>query len=620
MLKINLKNVCFAVLLTAFAAHVNADLRVDPPNWWVGMANHELELLIHGDNVGRAQLELVMTHDTVKVVDIKNADSDNYLIVNLLIAPEAMAQTLEFKLSGAVEQTLSYSLKARDSELGAGQGYDASDVLYLLTPDRFANGDSSNDRIEGMREQTVDRLAPYGRHGGDLQGVLEHLDYLRDLGVTQLWMNPVLENDQTEQSYHGYAITDHYRIDPRYGDLDLMMKLANEARARGIQFIWDVIPNHSGSYHWWMQDLPFQDWVNYPDSRQRTNHRRESVQDPYSVASDRENFQSGWFVDAMPDLNQRNAHMARYLIQSTIWWIETLGLSGLRVDTYSYSDKAFLTQWNAALLAEYPNLNSVGEEWSLNPTIVAYWQEGKHNSDGYLGSSPAMMDFPLNDSILKAVAESEAWNTGLTRVYQTLANDFVYANPNDLVIFPDNHDMSRVFSQVNESVAAAKMALTMIATLRGIPQIFYGTEILMHNRGTESHGVIRSDFPGGWAGDKANARTGVGLSDEQFDFQKWTRELLNWRRQQVALHKGDFRHKAPFDGLYAYSRTYQSSTVLVLVNNLDVSRSVPRTEVVELTGDSSLWVDAFDETTVDFSDAVVVPPKSVLILQNALEH
>ena len=615
MLKTNYKQAFFAVLLMCFAAQGNAELRVDPPNWWVGMENQELELLIHGDNVGKAQLEVGIADDTIQVVDIKPADSDNYLIVNLLIAPEAKAQAFELRFSGAVEQTVSYTLKARDPAVGAGQGYDASDLIYLLTPDRFANGDTSNDRIEGMREQTVDRSAPYGRHGGDLHGVLEHLDYLRDLGVTQVWMNPVLENDQTEQSYHGYAITDHYRIDPRYGDLDLMVKLANEARARGIQFIWDVIPNHSGSYHWWMQDLPFKDWVNYPDSRQRTNHRRESVQDPYSVASDRENFQSGWFVDAMPDLNQRNPHMARYLIQNTIWWIETLGLSGLRVDTYPYSDKAFLTQWNAALLKEYPDLNSVGEEWSLNPTIVAYWQEGKHNSDGYRGSSPAMMDFPLNDSILKAVAESEAWNTGLTRVYQTLANDFVYASPSDLVIFPDNHDMSRVFSQVNESVSATKMALAMIATLRGIPQIFYGTEILMHNRGTESHGVIRSDFPGGWAGDNANARTGEGLSEEQLEFQQWTRQLLNWRRQQVAVHKGDFRHKAPVDGLYAYSRTYEGNTVLVLVNNLDVSRDVPRAEVIELTGDSSLWIEALGSKSIDFTEAVAVPPKSVLILQ-----
>ena len=609
------KTTCFTFLSMCFFAQAAAGVRVDPPNWWVGMESQELELLIHGDNVGLAQLEVGVSDDTVQVVDIKSAESDNYLIVNLLIAPDARAQTLELKFSGVVEQTVSYALKARDSSLGAGQGYDASDVIYLLTPDRFANGDSSNDRVEGMQERVVDRWAPYGRHGGDLQGVLEHLDYLLDLGVTQLWMNPVLENNQAEQSYHGYAITDHYRIDPRYGDLDLMVTLANEARARGIGFVWDVIPNHSGSYHWWMQDLPFDDWVNYPDSRQRTNHRRESVQDPYSIASDRENFQSGWFVDAMPDLNQRNPQMARYLIQNTIWWIETLGLSGLRVDTYPYSDKAFMAQWNAALLAEYPNLNSVGEEWSLNPSIVAYWQEGKHNSDGYLGSSPAMMDFPLNDSILKAVAESEDWNTGLTRVYQILANDFVYANPNNLVIFPDNHDMSRVFSQVNESVSATKMALVMIATLRGIPQIFYGTEILMHNRGTESHGVIRTDFPGGWADDKVNARTGVGLSVEQLEFQQWTRELLNWRRQQVVIHKGNFRHKAPVNGLYAYSRTYNESTVLVLVNNLDVSRNVPRTEVVELTADSNLWTDALSNESIDFSEAVAVPPKSVLILQ-----
>jgi len=610
-------NVILRMLLCAafvVSIHASADLRVEPPNWWAGMAHDEVELMIHASRVADSRISLRGSSE-VEIRRITEIDNANYVFVTLSLPERAATVQLEFE--GPVRASLEYEFKARQSDVGAGRGFDGSDLIYLITPDRFANGEPANDVVAGMREIALERGEPYGRHGGDLAGIRRHLDYIEGLGVTQIWMNPVLENDQIESSYHGYAITDHYAIDPRFGDLADMKALAKDAQERGIGFIWDVIPNHIGVHHWWLSDLPAKDWLNYPQMRTKTNHRRESVQDPYAIPSDQEGFQSGWFVDAMPDLNQRNEHLARYLIQNTIWWIETLGLSGLRVDTYPYSDKTFLTQWNAALKAEYPDLNSVGEEWSMNPAIIAYWQEGKLNSDGYLGSSPSLMDFPLNQAVLKAVAEDEAWNTGLTRIYETLASDFLYADPQNLVIFPDNHDMSRVFSQVGESIPSTKMAMVLFATLRGIPQVFYGTEILMHNRGTESHGVIRSDFPGGWQNDHVNAFTGQGISPERQDFLQWFKRLFSWRKGQEVVHSGAFKHRAPRDGVYAYSRTLEGQSVLVILNNANESREISLSALQELAA-APEWQNVFTAERIDSDASLRVESKSFLILESVL--
>ena len=599
-------------IVFSVSSEATAQIQIEPPNWWAGMAHSEVELMAYGENIASSQIT-ISGHESVELLRTETTDNPNYVFLTLSVPAEPVTADIQFK--GVLDAEIEYEFRGRDASARAGRGFDGSDLIYLITPDRFANGEPANDIVAGMREMELDRGEPYGRHGGDLAGIRQHLDYIESLGVTQIWMNPVLENDQTESSYHGYAITDHYAIDPRFGDLADMKTLAKEAQERGIGFIWDVIPNHIGVHHWWLSDLPTKDWLNYPHERTKTNHRRESVQDPHAIPSDKEGFQSGWFVDAMPDLNQRNAHLARYLIQNTIWWIETLGLSGLRVDTYPYSDKPFLTQWNAALKAEYPDLNSVGEEWSMNPAIIAYWQEGKLNSDGYLGSSPSLMDFPLNQAVLKAVAENEAWNTGLTRIYETLASDFLYADPYNLVIFPDNHDMSRIFSQVGESIPATKMAMVLFATLRGIPQIFYGTEILMHNRGTESHGVIRSDFPGGWQGDPINAFTGQGLSPERLEFLQWFKQLFSWRKGQAAVHRGDFKHRAPQDGVYAYARGFEDQSVLVILNNASEAREISLSELHELAT-APEWQNVFTAERIDGESSVSVDSKSFLILES----
>ncbi len=608
----------FAILMLSIvfsvSSEANEQIRIEPPNWWADMAHGEVELMVYGENVADSKIS-ISGSESVKLLRTETTDNPNYVFLALSVPAKPV--TVEFHFKGVLDAEVEYEFKARDPSTKAGRGFDGSDLIYLITPDRFANAEPANDIVAGMREMELDRSEPYGRHGGDLAGIRQHLDYIESLGVTQIWMNPVLENDQTESSYHGYAITDHYAIDPRFGDLADMKMLAREAQERGIGFIWDVIPNHIGVHHWWLSDLPAKDWLNYPAARTKTNHRRESVQDPYAIPSDKEGFQSGWFVDAMPDLNQRNAHLARYLIQNTIWWIETLELSGLRVDTYPYSDKPFLTQWNAALKAEYPDLNSVGEEWSMNPAIIAYWQEGKLNSDGYLGSSPSLMDFPLNQAVLKAVAENEAWNTGLTRIYETLASDFLYADPDNLVIFPDNHDMSRIFSQVGESIPATKMAMVLFATLRGMPQVFYGTEILMHNRGTESHGVIRSDFPGGWQGDPVNAFTGQGLSPERLAFLEWFKQLFSWRKGQDAVHRGDFKHRAPQDGVYVYARVLEDQSVLVILNNASENREISLKELHELAA-ASEWKNVFTAERLDGESSVSVDSKSFLILESVL--
>jgi len=602
------------VVWISSAAYADPHARIEPPNWWAGMSHGEVELMAHGENIANSQV-VISGHESVKLLRTETTNNPNYVFLTLKVPDRPV--TVDIQFGGDFDQALQYEFRARDSSAKAGRGFDGSDLIYLITPDRFANGEPANDVVAGMREIALERGEPYGRHGGDLAGIRRHLDYIEGLGVTQIWMNPVLENDQIESSYHGYAITDHYAIDPRFGDLADMKALAKDAQERGIGFIWDVIPNHIGVHHWWLSDLPAKDWLNYPQMRTKTNHRRESVQDPYAIPSDQEGFQSGWFVDAMPDLNQRNEHLARYLIQNTIWWIETLGLSGLRVDTYPYSDKTFLTQWNAALKAEYPDLNSVGEEWSMNPAIIAYWQEGKLNSDGYLGSSPSLMDFPLNQAVLKAVAEDEAWNTGLTRIYETLASDFLYADPQNLVIFPDNHDMSRVFSQVGESIPSTKMAMVLFATLRGIPQVFYGTEILMHNRGTESHGVIRSDFPGGWQNDHVNAFTGQGISPERQDFLQWFKRLFSWRKGQEVVHSGAFKHRAPRDGVYAYSRTLEGQSVLVILNNANESREISLSALQELAA-APEWQNVFTAERIDSDASLRVESKSFLILESVL--
>ena len=365
----------------------------------------------------------------------------------------------------------------------------------------------------------------------------------------------MLENAMDKYSYHGYSTTDYYNIDPRFGSNDAFIEFSEQAKSEGVGVIMDMVLNHIGSNHKWMEDTPSKDWINNEGKFVATTHKRESLHDPHAIESDIKRFSDGWFVPTMPDLNQRNPHLANYLVQNAIWWVETAGLSGIRVDTYSYPDKVFLSEWTNRLMDEYPNFNIVGEEWSVNPAITAYWQAGSQRHDDYDSALPSVMDFPLQAAVVKALNGDESWNSGFITVYETLATDFLYGDPNNLVIFPDNHDMSRIYTQLGHDKAKWNMAMTLLLTTRGIPQVFYGTEILMGNEGSDDHGIIRSDFPGGWPSDSdKNAFTGKGLNNDERWAQQRIKALLQLRQTYPQLFQGKLKHYAPVDGVYTYFR------------------------------------------------------------------
>ncbi|UTF59311.1 glycoside hydrolase family 13 protein [Gilvimarinus sp. DA14] len=570
-----LRSIIFVAAITVFGYAEGADIdRIEPPFWWAGMKSDTLQLMVYGEDIGSTD-SVVIDGPGVSVTQLHSADSPNYLFVDLKLKDALSAQSvsLNFYADQQLLASTQYIFKSRRPNSAERKGFSAQDVIYLITPDRFANGDLHNDRVKGLSEG-VNRDNPGGRHGGDIAGVIQNLDYLADMGFTQLWLNPVLENAQEDYSYHGYSTTDFYRVDPRMGSNQLYVSLSNQASEKGLGLIKDIILNHCGSGHWWMNDLPFTDWINYNASFSPTSHRRESLRDPHAAEIDKQEFSDGWFVPTMPDLNQRNRFMARYLMQNSIWWIEYAGLSGIRVDTYSYPDKTFLSDWSQAVMTEYPNLNIVGEEWSENPAVVAYWQEGKQTFDGYQSFTPSMMDFPWQRALLNSLNNPESWGEGMVQMYQALSNDFLYADPYNLVIFPDNHDMSRIYTSLNENYEHWKMAMIMTLTLRGIPQIYYGTEILMTNPGTDDHGVIRTDFPGGWPNDQVNAFTAEGLTERQVEAQEFLKFWLNWRKNNAAVKQGKLMHYAPRDGVYVYFRYTDDTSVMVMINHSDSAQSL----------------------------------------------
>jgi len=588
--------------------------RVEPASWWVGMKDPRVQLLVHGPKV--AELEPAIDYAGVAITSVERVANPNYLFVNLRVASDTRPGTvrIDFRRKGRTVATRDYPLAAREPGSAERKGFGPGDAIYLVMPDRFANGDGSNDTMKGLRDG-LDRSEPFGRHGGDLQGIVNHLDYIAGMGFTQLWLNPVLENAQSSITYHGYAITDFYKVDPRLGTNESYRQLSAEARKRGIGLIKDVVLNHCGSEHWWMKDLPTPDWFNMGGKFVSTHHVREAVQDPHAAEVDRVDFTDGWFVETMPDMNQRNPYLATYLIQNTLWWIEYAGLSGLRIDTYPYSDRGFLTEWSRRVMEEYPNLNVVGEEWSGSPVTVSYWQRGRNPPDGNVSYLPSLFDFPLHEAVLQGLKEKDDWGTGMRRIYRVLAADTLYPDPSNLVVFPDNHDVSRLFTVLDERADLQRMAIAFFLTTRGIPQIFYGTEILMASPEPKNDGVIRSDFPGGWPGDARNAFTGQGLSEAQRGMQDYTRRLLQWRRTAPALHDGELTHYVPFDGVYVYFRHNAAQTVMVVMNNNDDTRTVDTQRFREVLGDATRAVDVVTRQMHDLAQGVAVPARSVTILE-----
>ena len=586
---------------------------LEPAFWWAGMRGNNLQLLVHGESI--AELSPVIDYPGIIIEKVHRVENSNYLFVDLTLADTLKPGSfiISFTKNGVQQLSYNYQLLEREEKSAARTGFGSSDVIYLITPDRFANGDPSNDQVASLAEG-LDRSKKFGRHGGDLQGIIDHLGYIADMGFTQIWLNPVLENDQPKQSYHGYAITDYYQVDARFGSNELYRKLSTEAKEYGIGLIMDLIPNHSGSEHWWMKDLPSKDWINHGGEFVATSHKRESLRDPHGVIADRKAFSDGWFVPTMPDLNQRNPFVTNYLIQNSIWWIEYAGLSGIRVDTYSYSDREFLFEWTRRLTDEYPNFSAVGEEWSVNPAMVAYWQKGKINHDGYVSYLPSLMDFPLQNAVVQGLMSEETWDSGLTGIYEMLANDFLYADPYSLVVFPDNHDMDRIYTQLDEQYDLYKMAMVYFLTTRGIAQIYYGTEILMSNAALGDHGIIRTDFPGGWPRDKVNGFTGKGLTEKQQNAQAFLRRLLNWRKTSVAVHKGELTHYAPEDGVYVYFRHHQDEKVMVILNKNDQATQLSTDRFRQFLGDQAVGTDVLSGTEYALASSITLKPVAALIL------
>ena len=589
--------------------HIN---HLEPPFWWVGMADNKLQLMVHGKNI--SDLEPEIFHTGIEINQVHRLSNPNYLFIDLFLSEEAMPGEFDiiFNEEGQPKTKYNYTLLKREPDSDGRQGFSPADVIYLITPDRYANGDPGNDSSSQLKEKQ-NRLKKNGRHGGDIQGIIDHLDYISDMGFTQIWLNPVLENDQHTYSYHGYSTTDYYNIDARFGNNELYKVLSKEAKKRGIGLVMDLILNHIGSEHWWMKDLPTIDWINNDGKFVRSNHIHESVHDPHLTESQRDLFTSGWFVETMPDLNQNNTFLENYLIQNSIWWIEYADLSGFRIDTYPYIDKNFLSIWSKRIATEYPRFNFVGEEWSSNPTMVSYWQKGSNRYDGYDSYIPSMMDFPLQEALVNGLLGSEDWNSGIVDIYRVISNDFQYGDPHNLVVFAGNHDMKRIYSQLNEQMDLYKMAMTIINTVRGIPQIYYGTEIAMSSTG--DHGALRKDFPGGWPGDKVNAFTGISLNNKELEAQNFIRKLLNWRKENIAITMGNMIHYPVKNGIYVYFRSYNEALVMVIINNNKRSKRIDPNRFNEVIAEKKQGISILDNKVYDLTTKINLPGKGALILE-----
>lgn len=611
MKKLILIVISIALTFSVFALNVD---RVEPTFWWVGMKNPTVQLMIHGQEI--ATTEISLNYPGVKIKSISRQSNPNYVFIDLLISPEAKAGNfpIEFRKNKKEAVSYTYELKNREPHSAERKGFDGSDVIYLITPDRFVNGNPGNDAVVGMKE-LPNRSHMNGRHGGDIQGIKNSLDYLSGMGFTSVWLNPVLENNMTQVSYHGYSTTDFYKVDSRYGTNEEYRELAQAIHQKGMKLMMDMIFNHIGSEHWWMNDMPSADWLNYYPEYKITSHRRTVNQDPHASESDKKIMSDGWFVPSMPDMNQRNPFLITYLIQNSIWWTEYVGLDGIRMDTYPYPDKFAMAEWTRRMLEEYPDFYMVGEEWAMNPAIVSYWQKGKVNVDGYVSELPGLMDFPLNNAVVQGLKNPETWGGGLMTIYEAMANDFLYPNSNDLVVFPDNHDMSRFYTQLGENIDLLKMGVAYYSTTRGIPQIFYGTEILMANPGTEEHGVIRSDFPGGWAGDQVNAFTGAGLSAKQKDAQDYFRKVLNWRKTNPVVQSGALKHFVPENGIYVYFRYNQSGKVMVVLNKNQEAKALDTARFGEVMAGCTSGKDIISGASITDLSSVKVPAMSAMIIE-----
>ncbi|MEL6142880.1 MAG: alpha-amylase family glycosyl hydrolase, partial [Bacteroidota bacterium] len=528
-------------------------------------------------NIATTQ-RVIIDYPGIKVEYFEREENPNYLFIGLNIGPGTNEGSFQIRLLGEDHSVLKefyYSLAVRNNTATLqSPPLSSKDFIYLIMPDRFANGDEANDSVEGTTQTGVNREKFLFRHGGDLIGVMEHLDYLQDLGVTAIWLNPVLENDQPYESYHGYAVTDHYRIDPRLGTNEQYRQLVQLAHERGIKVIMDVIFNHVGDHHWQIKDLPSTDWIHQWPAYTQTTYRATTLLDPNASEHDRQLMTDGWFDKHMPDLNQQNPHLARYLIQNSIWWTLYSGQDGFRIDTYAYPDPHFMAEWNRRMLEEFPGLGVFGETWVHGPAVQAWFTESETLHPGFNTQLPGVTDFQIYYAINDALSKEPGWTDGVMRLYYTLAQDYLYENPNRNVVFLDNHDLARFFTVVNQDVTKFKSGLTLLMTLRGIPMIYYGTEFAFTGAGGAFGEGGRVDFPGGWAGDATNLFSSGSRNEQQKDLHQFVRKLANFRKNSPALTEGKLTQFVPRDGVYAYFRHTNNERIMVLFNGSSQTRSV----------------------------------------------
>lgn len=588
---------------------------VEPPYWWVGMANDTLQVMLTGPDIAQASAEV--DYSGVKLDRQVSLDSPNYKLLYFTIAPDTKPGRMPIRLNlNGRKHTLDYELKARDMKGEDYEGFSAADVLYLLMPDRFAQGDvvAATD-LE--YNDAPDRTQPSTRHGGNLKGIADKLDYLDSLGITAIWSCPVLENDMPGGSYHGYATTDYYRIDPRFGTNADWQELIAQAHKRGIKVVMDMIFNHSGSNHPWMKDMPSKDWYNHPEGNELTNFRLSTIHDPYVSDYDLDHTVNGWFVSAMPDLNQKNPHLMKYLIQNSIWWIESSKINGIRMDTYPYADMQGMAQWAADVLREYPNFNIVGECWYGNEAGPAFWQSGS-KINPVETNLPTVMDFKYNiDREKMFFEETDPWN-GLNHVYDHLALDYLYPDPQHILTFLDNHDTDRFLPEMPDSLGVWKQALAFLLTSRGIPQLYYGTELLMNGTKKISDGYIRLDMPGGFPGDKVDAFTREGRTDMQNEAWDYLSRLLQWRRGEAndVIAKGTLKHFMPQNGIYAYERRLGDKQVVVLLNGQSEPNTVTMERTLEILPYGTTMRDLVSGKDMTITEVMTFASRQVMILQN----
>lgn len=608
------KSISTLLLLLSFLMLQAQQLKVAPAFWWSGMQETELQLMIYGDGIANYTPSITASDVTIK--ESVRLASPNYQIIYLDISESKPQQFDILFTNGNKQLTYQYELKERDAKRKNIDTFNSSDVLYLVMPDRFANGNEANDNIKMKMPYKVNRSDPNGRHGGDIEGISNNLDYLSDLGVTAVWLNPVLENDMAGGSYHGYATTDYYNVDPRFGTNEEYAQLVTDANQKGLKVVMDIIFNHCGSDHHWVTDVPSADWFNNMGEYVQTSHIKEVYFDNYASDYDTKKLTDGWFVPTMPDLNQRNRHVAKYLIQNSIWWIEYTGINGIRQDTYPYADYDMMIDWCEAVDKEYPQYNIVGEAWLNNPIGTAFWQQDSKVNNVKNTKLKTVMDFKLMGLSHSAFSEETGdWGGGLYNIYEHMSYDYIYPDIYHVLRFLDNHDTDRFLKEMPSDLLTYKQAITFLLTIPGIPQLYYGTELLMHGSKGRSDGDIRLDVPGGWADDKENHFTKEGRSDLQNEAFSFLQKILKWRNGNDIIANGKMKHYAVQNGVYLYERYLDNKKVVVVMNGTTKDVEIELDRYAETLGDNPQGLDVVSNQTIQLSNPLTLTPRQTIILE-----